>query len=218
MLAKTYMVKSDGVYQVQPWQTLEDAFQVMSLSSYKALPVVEGDRLAGVLKKVDVYDAYYHNKDRPFTDFLQEHRVLDFMKKDVEPLRRDERFSSVLLNMEKLDIDFLPICEEDKFAGIITRNSVLKAFQQGMGLEKSGYVIELLTVDIQGRLLDLAQILNKHGANVLNIMVFDLHLMKLDRIIVKLETDDVEALKNDILKHGFQVGEYYFEDALTKMD
>lgn len=212
MLAKSYMIESEKVFQIQPHQTLEEALQLMS-RSYKALPVVEDNKFVGVLEKVAVYDAFYEDQDCAFKEFMKQHKVSEFMRSDITTIEQDERFSAVLLCMEKLDIDFLPIHEEGNFAGIITRNRVFKAFEEGFGLDKDGYVLELFTLDTKGKLLEIAQLLKKHNANTLNILIFDLDLMKNDRIILKIETDKIEEIKEDFTTNGFRVGECYYEEA-----
>ncbi len=117
LLVMTYM--SRNPVTVTPRDTLIDAQGKMNAGSFRRLPVVERDRLVGMLSDRDL---------GPHSGHLAETRVTAAMSENpvtTTPAAPLETAARLMLDTK---LDSLPVVEDGKLVGIITTSDILKAF------------------------------------------------------------------------------------------
>ena len=90
---------------------------------HNGFPVVSEDRLVGIVTDEDVH--------RVLTESWDEVKVGDVMKpfEELVTLRPEESVSDALIKMAKNDIGRLPVMEDSRIVGIITRSDVNKTIK-----------------------------------------------------------------------------------------
>ncbi len=127
-----------------PDQTVEDAIKLFAESSISGTPVVEGDRLVGVVTEGDLIFRDADIKAPGFLDILggmiplgswDEYRretiksagvtVGEVMTENVITVEPETTLSEAATTMAEKRIKLLPVTEEDRLRGVITRMDIL---------------------------------------------------------------------------------------------
>lgn len=129
-------------------QTVKDAADLMTEKGISILPVVDADnKLLGIVtesdfigKEIDVPHAMvslkqlfgqtYHNQDiESVYRAARDTKLEKVMSKDVRTVDKESTLTSVIETMVAYHLKRLPVIEDGKLIGIITRKDLMKAFQ-----------------------------------------------------------------------------------------
>lgn len=182
----------------------------MKEGSFKTLPVIdEAEHFVGVVHESTLYESYFYNQvDKE--QFLQA-EIRPLVKHNVDTIDKGTDFFELILKMEKLDIHFLPIVDQaQQFMGIVTRNKIFEAFESAFGYNKDGFLIEVVSIDAKGQLARLAKAISSTQSNIASMVHFDLNVASLERVIVKVETEDIDLVLEKIVDEGFRVTNHRF--------
>ena len=113
------MTKSGEIITVSPRNTLEDVLYLVQTTGHLGFPVTEDGRLVGILTLSDI------NKVSP--EERKKLKVEDVMNKNVISISPSENLENALKMLIKNDIGRLPVVENGKLVGIITRSDIMKA-------------------------------------------------------------------------------------------
>lgn len=114
-------VMSSPVRTIRPETTIEDAQTVLLRYGHSGLPIVENDRLVGMISRRDVEIAAHHGlKTMPVEKVMATH------VKTIEP---STPISEIRSLMGTYDIGRLPVIDRGQLVGIVTRTDVLRQVQ-----------------------------------------------------------------------------------------
>ncbi|WP_081792131.1 CBS domain-containing protein [Caldalkalibacillus mannanilyticus] len=215
MNASLYMIPISSLSLSKENDTIGDTLKTMKDGSFKTLPVVdESNHFIGVINASDLYEAFFLQSVSKEAFLTSE--IRPFVKKGIKVIHKNTDFLQVILQMEKMDIHFLPCVDDyNRFLGIISRNNIFQAFESAFGYNQDGYLIEVITIDAKGQLAKLAQIITETNSNIISILQFDLTVAGLERIIVKVQSIDIDKLLNEISDAGFRITHHRYVPALT---
>lgn len=111
-------IMSSPVKTVTPEMSIAEAGTIMLRYGHTGLPVVKGDKLIGVISRRDVEKANHHG--------LGHAPVKGFMSVRVVSVPRDMPVSEVQQLMINHDIGRVPVVDEGKLVGIVSRTDVLR--------------------------------------------------------------------------------------------
>ncbi|MBM7854685.1 tRNA nucleotidyltransferase (CCA-adding enzyme) [Desulfohalotomaculum tongense] len=111
-------IMSSPVKTVYPETKIEEANQVMLRYGHTGLPVVRGLELVGVISRRDVEKAMHHG--------LGHAPVKAYMNVNVHTTTPDAPLSQVQDMMIEFDIGRLPVVENGRVVGIVSRSDVLR--------------------------------------------------------------------------------------------
>ncbi|WP_353892324.1 CBS domain-containing protein [Proteinivorax hydrogeniformans] len=112
-------VMTNHVKTIGPDISINEASRVMLRYGHTGLPVVENDKLLGIISRTDVDKAIHHK--------LTHAPVKGFMSTNVVTISPDSSLKTVRQKLTHYDIGRLLVVDEsDKMIGIITRTDVLK--------------------------------------------------------------------------------------------
>ncbi len=111
-------IMSSPVKTVTPEMSIAEAGQIMLRYGHTGLPVVKGEKLVGVISRRDVEKANYHG--------LGHAPVKGFMTVRVVSVPGDMPVSEVQELMISHDIGRVPVVENGKLIGIVSRTDVLR--------------------------------------------------------------------------------------------
>jgi acetoin utilization protein AcuB len=127
------MTKS--VMTIKPKDSLRHARERMAKSRINQLPVVVNDKLVGIVTDRDVRDAYpsslrlFHGKD--LDEFGESHTVEAIMTYNVVTVSPQTPLLEAAQQLRRRRFGALPVVEEGKLVGIITRGDLLDALLAG---------------------------------------------------------------------------------------
>ncbi len=108
------------VYSVPSDMPMNDVAEALLEKGCTGLPIIDGDRLVGVISKRD-FGSRLREKDlnKP---------VKAFMKREVVTLTPRDTAEEAVRLITKYDIGRLPVVENDKVIGIVTRTDLMRYF------------------------------------------------------------------------------------------
>ena len=122
LLVMTYMTRRPVT--ITSRDTLIDAQEKMNAGGFRRLPVVEGDRLIGIITDRDL---------GPHSGNLRETRVTAAMTENPLTVTPAIPLEAAARRMLDSKLDSLPVVEDGKLVGIITTTDILKAFLEAPG-------------------------------------------------------------------------------------
>lgn len=126
-------IASFPVKTIQAHEQIREAGEVLSRFNINVLPVMEGENLVGLISRVIVQRAAYHGLDAlPVREYMTSDFATTAPDTPVEEVRR-----IIVENAQR----FLPVLEERRLVGAITRTDVLRDLQF-QGLEESDFATD----------------------------------------------------------------------------
>ncbi len=110
-------IMSFPVFAVQPDETVESVHAQLRERGHTGAPVMDGEKLVGVISIRDLVKL-----ERPTQRSAP---VKAFMKRDVVTVAPEASISTALRLMVKHDIGRLPVLEEGRLVGIVTRSDLM---------------------------------------------------------------------------------------------
>ncbi len=124
-----WMTKS--VVTIKPKDTLRHARERLEKYRINQLPVVVNDKVVGIVTDRDVRDAYpsslrlFHGKD--IDEFGDSHTVEEVMTYNVITVTPQTALREAAQRLRRQRFGALPVVENSKLVGIITRSDLLDA-------------------------------------------------------------------------------------------
>jgi acetoin utilization protein AcuB len=175
------------------------------------LPVVEGDRLVGIVSDRDLKKAAPSPFDRDtaeeFVRFTSAVTVKEVMSKEVVTTSPHCPIEEAAALMFEKRIGALPVVQEGRLVGIITETDVLEAFVEAMGIRGSCSRVEIVVEDTPAALYAIGDIVRERAGDIASIMTARATYRGEERkvLIVRIETDDPEETVKAIEKAGYPV-------------
>jgi len=122
LISRRYADKA--VVTVSPDDTLLVAYGRFKLYDVSQLPVVQGERIVGIIDESDLLLAVYGNQDR-FREPVE-----NFMSTNLETVQPTASFESLLPVFDQGKVPI--VCDQDRFLGLITRIDLLNYLRRRM--------------------------------------------------------------------------------------
>jgi acetoin utilization protein AcuB len=144
-IAKTIRVAdwmTEGVLAVETFDSIAVARRLMAKHRVNQLPVLDNDRLVGIVTDRDIRDAYptslMINRAEEIDRFADKITVEEVMTHDVFVVRPDTALATAVGLLRRHRIGALPVIKDQKLLGIITRSDILDfVLRDGVGREQN---------------------------------------------------------------------------------
>jgi acetoin utilization protein AcuB len=129
-------VMSRDVICISPTISIEDAFGIMSEIGIRHLPVVEGERLVGLLSDRDLLPLAELDAEGALT-VKDEHEVAHLMTRDLIVCSPQTTVAEAAELMLTEKIDSVPVVSGDEFVGLITSSDLLELLIDSSGEQRA---------------------------------------------------------------------------------
>ncbi|MEG1850219.1 MAG: CBS and ACT domain-containing protein, partial [Oscillospiraceae bacterium] len=158
-------------------QSIPDAQSLMTLHNVKHLPVMDGDRVVGVVSRTDIAHASPSSASSlsfsELTYILAKTKIKNIMTKNLVSIGPDALLEEAATLMRDKGTSFLPVLEDGRLVGVITESGIFDAFIDLLGFRMPG---TRLTIEVQdkgpGVIEEIAGIFADFNASIHNIAVF----------------------------------------------
>ena len=200
MISINFIMKKEQLTLIKPNLDLNSTLKVIEEGNFLSLPVVEENKFIGVIAKEKLLKAIIE-KD---TDIA----VKDLIHTDIPTLTLYDDVEDAALLLAESNIPFVVINNnEGEFLGIITHKTIFRHYTHLYGINK-GHKIVVTSYDFKGRLAILTDVIDKAGANIISLLIDDPNVpMKILKIILRIETDDIVKVRKAIENAGFSIRE-----------
>lgn len=203
MFVKSALVKKEKCYTVQPADTIEKGLELLEKHSVDALPVIEGSEFKGIFTWYHAYRAFFYsnaNKD----GFVRSTKVSDVMVNQDVYLNIDDVYEKALVELR--DFPIIAVVDEGKFLGIVTRFDVVNQLQSAFGMHQPGFRITFTSVESEGRIGRLGEIIEKYKESVISLVTFDETDKVVRRIVLKVKKkNNIDKFTKELEKSGFRI-------------
>lgn len=196
------------IVTVSPETPIFDAVDLMKKHDIHRLPVLENNRLVGLITEgiiqeampskatsLSVYEVNY---------LLNKTVVKDVMIKNVETIAPDALLEDAIATMRKNNIGVLPVIENDELKGIITNNDIFDAFLKITGYNGGGTRVTIqVPEDRKGILANIAQLLADNNLSIATIVVNRMDAATI--IEIQVESQDVTTIEQVLVAAGYVV-------------
>ena len=125
----TFPVKS-----IQVVGTIQDAAETLNRYNINSLPVLEGERVRGILTRQVVEKACYHG--------MKTNRVSEIMTSDFVTLSPDDPLRQAQDLLLKGVQRFIPVMEEEKLVGVLSRTDLLRSIASSLPMPHRDPLVE----------------------------------------------------------------------------
>lgn len=167
---------SKPVITVAPDVPINDALSLMRRQNIRRTPVVEGNRLVGIVSDKDLLNA----SPSPATSLsiwemnylLSKVTVKDVMTRNVLTVQEDTPIEEAARIMADNKIGGLPVMSDSQVVGIITETDLFKTFLELLGAREKGLRITAIVRNIPGQLAKIAGAISEEGTNIISFGTF----------------------------------------------
>lgn len=158
MLVKEWMTEAPVTVAAQT--PVMEAMHLLREGGYRRLPVMDGDRLIGIVTDRDLKEATPSKATTlsiyELNYLLSKLLVRDVMVRDVVTVGVDEPIETAALLMEEHKVSGLPVMDGGRLVGILTITDALRALVTMLGLKEGGTRVSVDLPDEPGVLARVA--------------------------------------------------------------
>ncbi|MBI5816373.1 MAG: CBS domain-containing protein [Nitrospinae bacterium] len=202
------------VITTSPDKTIKNAFDVMMKSRIAHLPVMEGDKLAGIVSDRDLRTLISRPAPKGAgrrTAF--EMTVQEIMTSSVVTSDAGMGVVDAVKLMLRLKIGCLPVMENGKLAGIITKDDILDVFVEMLRMLQLSSSLYVELMDEIEDCTAVFSVLRKHGVGVLSYSATPAGDKHRQICHFRLNLCPVKGIVKDLKKKGVKVIEAYGADS-----
>ena len=133
---------TETVLAVETFDSINIARQLMAKHRINQLPVIENDRLVGIVTDRDIRDAYPTSMlighAEEIDKFAEKYTVEECMSHNVLTVRPETPLAIAVSLLRRHRIGSLPVIKNKALVGIITRSDILDFVLSGAGIKAQG--------------------------------------------------------------------------------
>lgn len=192
-----------------PEDGLDKAIQIMREKKVRQLFVAEGERVVGVLSRIDLQHVLPSTATtlavNEMNFQLSRLKVRDYMTRSVITVAPDATIEEAARLMHDRDVSGLPVVKDGKLVGHINRTMMLAAFIEEMGLQVESSRITLELDDTPGQILSVTQIIKERGLNIVSIATFFPEPSTKRLVVFRVKTNDPKPIEEALRAAGYKV-------------
>lgn len=189
------------VVAISPDTTLQDAYRTMHEKGIRHLPVIENDKLVGVITDRDLRLATSALAPVPFPPGSQVSAVMCQRPLTTDALDPVEDAARIMWEQK---IGCLPVMNDGQLIGIITNIDLLDALMRMTGVDKPSGRLEVRLADHPGELARLTGFLSHRNVNVHSILTYP-DGSDWVRTVLRIGSIEVRRLARDMRRAEFEV-------------
>lgn len=213
MDVNSYMSKD--LVTIEAGTKILDALDLMKKHNIHRLPVVEGDRMIGLVTEGIISrntPSTMTSLDmREVTYLLNRTSANDIMEKNVITINKEALLEEAAVNMRKNAIGVLPVVEGDnKLVGIITEKDIMDAFVDVLGFYTPGVRLVInVPEDRKGVLEEITDFFAEAEISIQQIAVYRKDHIQ---IVVQVDSDDVAGIQGSLEAQGYNIESIMYKD------
>lgn len=212
MYVKNHLLPKERLTIVTLDESIGSALKKLNDGDFMSLPVLDGNEFKGILMKEAIFRNFFENNSMEKEEYLVEVKVKDLYNENYKSIHETELIENASYLLKEYRTPFLPVFDNNEnFVGILTHFAIFKAFSEVFGFERGSRIVINL-FDIPGQLAKLTEVIRKEEVNIINLAVMDAKILDVYKVIVRVDTEDIDNLVNKIDEAGFKIAE------VTKLD
>ena len=194
---------------ITPQTTVATALQLMRDNKIRRLPVVQGERLVGIVTDRDLLEVSPSSATTlsvfELNYLLAKTKIADILPKDKKliVISPDAFVEDAALLMRENKIGGIPVVDNGKLVGIITETNIFDTFIDIMGIKQAGYRITIkLGEDRPGILAEITKAIASCGGNITHTTSF-INTSGKSIIVFRINQGDVNKILLALKEQGY---------------
>ena len=184
-----------------------EAMQKLREGGYRRLPVMDGDKLIGIVTDRDLKEATPSKATSlsvyELNYLLSKLLVKDVMVKPVITVDADDPIEEAALRMEEHKVSGLPVLEGGRLAGILTITDLLRGMVTFLGLREGGTRV---TVDLPDEPGVLARVASKGApSNIIAAVTAGVQTGRRRRLVLRVVGEGADDFPRRLEEDGLEV-------------
>jgi acetoin utilization protein AcuB len=205
-------VMSKSVVTISSSTPLSDARRIMDAHKFRRLPVVDGDKLVGIVTK----DALDRTGPSQLTTFsvhelsylLNRITVEKVMRKEVVTVAPDSTIEKAVALAQAKKVGSLVVAQNHKIVGIVTTNDFFyQVLNHILGIGMPGSRIVIRNCFKGGDIEKVVATVNNVGVEIITLFTIDIPDAKKHDMVIHLQTEDCTSTIQAIEQLGYEVSE-----------
>ncbi len=186
---------------IPPETPLFEAYKIMQEKNIRHLPILENEKLVGIVTDRDLRLATSQLAEKPFNP---EDVVKKIMSSPVQTTAPSDPIEIATKIMRELKISSLPVLENEKLVGIITGADLLDAMLKLTGVHRPSGRLDVELSNRSGELARLTNLIANHKINIHSILTYP-EKDNTIRVVLRINTMEINTLAKEICGSGFNV-------------
>lgn len=207
------------VVSIERETSLRRARRIMENRQIRHLPVLEKDRLVGLITDRDIRAAAPSSAaniaPEVREEFLDHLKVGHVMTKRVLSTTAERTIEEAALLMRQHKISCLPVLEGERLVGIITETDIFKVFLEVLGVEEPSARLEISFDRRPGFVAELCRIIDEQGCRLVSLLVLSGDEGEAV-VILRVDTPIPTVLQEAFLQAGIAVVSVQHPAVVTK--
>ncbi len=200
MTARTLIAQDIPALRVE--QTGRDAFHLLNDYHVKHLPVVDNNRLIGLISEEDIFN---HKLYEPISEY-------DFSMHRRYAVHEQEHLFEVMRLMGDHRLTVVPVVDDEgNYLGLISQNDLLRYFANTASFTESGAVLVLEMSRRDYSLATISRILEEERVNILSAFVTSVPDPENIELTLKVDRHDLSRAIASLERHDYTVKETFGE-------
>lgn len=205
-------VMSKNVVTIRSHTSLSDARRIMDAHKFRRLPVVDGDKLVGIVTK-DTLDRTGPSQLTTFSVhelsyLLNRITVEKVMRKEVVTVTPDTTVEKAVALAQAKKVGALVVLQDHKIVGIATTNDFFyKVLNHILGIGMPGSRIVVCNCYKGQDVEKVIAALNKAGIEITTLFTIDMPDVRKHDLVVHLKVEDCSPAVKAIEQLGYEVCE-----------
>lgn len=200
-----------GVKTVMLDTGLAEAFRIMKDNNIRRLPVLDKDKIVGIITLTDLNQASPSSATtlsiHELNYLLAKTKIKDILPKKhkVITVTPENYIETAAQIMRQNKISGLPVVENEKLVGIVTETDIFDALIDILGVKKAHSRIDLYVKERPGTLAEIIGMISDKGINILNTVVFYEDKKDRYKIILRLDSLETAELIKEFETKGYEI-------------
>ena len=194
-------IMTSPVVSIPPDISLQEAYRTMQEKGIRHLPVVEEDKLVGIITDRDLRLATSALVPTPFAPGGKVSAVMCRTPVTADAM---DPVEDAARTMREQKIGCLPVMDDGKLIGIITGLDLLDALMRMTGADKPSGRLEVRIADRPGELARLATFMSHRDLNIHSILTYPDGPDKV-RAVLRIGSIEVRLLAQEMREAEFEV-------------
>lgn len=194
-------VMNTDVITIKPALKLAEAYRIMQEKNIRHLPVMDNEKLVGIVTDRDLRLATSKLAEHPFDPDTEVKKVMSYPVQASHPSDPIEVAAQL---MRELKIGCLPVVEDSKLVGMVTNTDLLDALLLLTGIHQPSSRLDVRLLDRSGELARLSTLLAEKKINIHSILTYPERENKI-RLVLRIGTIEIRSIAEAICKAGFEV-------------
>ncbi|NLB87659.1 MAG: CBS domain-containing protein [Syntrophomonadaceae bacterium] len=201
-----------NVITISPDTNITEAFRLMKENDIRRLPVVDNEKLIGIITLTDLNQASPSSATslsiHELNYLLAKTKIKDILpkKQNIVTVSPDAYIETAAKLMRRHTISGLPVMENDKVVGIITETDLFDSLIEILGVYEPHTRIDILVNDNRpGVLAEITGLISSKNINILNAVGYYDKKINVYKVIIRIENLEYDSLVEEIKSRGYEI-------------